>query len=1216
MRNVITGGVALVGLLIGSSGTSLAATFGSIVQVRGEVSDIAVDQTRGVVYAANLTANRIEVVSMSSLSLQTPIQVAQQPSAVALSPNGQYLVVGHYYFPDQPNQSPPIPPNPPCNPADPTFQVLTVIDLVNAGKQTGLDPGGACVMAVAFGNGPQALVVSTDGVRLLNPATGALQVLTLVDFQSKPLPVPWATFPASILSASAGVSGDGTVIYALVDEGGASWQPLTQYALGDKIIDPADHFQVVVQAGESGPLQPTWNDTGGYTFDGSVIWQDQGPVPSFLLQYTISTGKLVLLQDFSVPRLGPRVVSVNQNGSQFLAAWALFDTTLSPGSLVDFANFPYPPGVYDQGSIVYAPEATLACAAANVPTSGPCMFVYAQVAPGTIQATLGSPSSGTVAANTPLLSVADSDNLTIREIFQLSENLAGKSLVAGNPQAIYAVSNSGLTVFPIGSMQTVHRVKAVQPPWQPSTAYAVAGTVVDPAGHIQRVAVGGVSAASAPAWNDAGGTTTDGSVTWQDTGAGSPGATQDLVFNASICSQGAVTQYIQIVDPSGGQTDFTLSTTASGVTFSPASGTTPAIVAVTVNTTSFAAQNGTTAVPVQITSVSGVNVPAPVRLLINTRTPPQVGTIYEVPGTLVDVLADPGRQNIFYVIQQDQNMVLAFQVEGSSVNQIAAVRTGNTPVQMAITQDDHYLLVTNDNSQFASVFDLTPLSGSPLSPPTPSQPPILFPGGYYPRSIAVSNNAILATSRVGSPTSPQALPPPARVHRINFTNRTASPPASLGIYQNCTDSSCTDGSALAALSASPSGAVIFMPMADGTVALYEALADTFVASRHDLGAVSGAYAALSDNLFAVDVNILNEALVPIGQVNDASGLSSGVTAQYTGQNTGLFLSAPSLGSPGTIQQFDLTQLTAINSPLTAESPFLAGAFTTTPIGQVGQTILPFSRTLAPLPPPQSGAPSIVFLSTSGFTVLTGNYAVSNATPPVVTAVESAADGSSAVAPGGLIAIYGAGLSASNESAGQIPLPTTLGNTCASVNNESLPLFYVSPSQINAQLPFDASGSGSLIVSTSGASGGISSPFSFNIFSTAPTIFMSAGAGPLTGLPNIYRANDSNSLVTLSNPIRPNDTLTFFATGMGQTSNEPLTGYASPANPPAIVLDQPIVTLEGIQLNVTFAGLAPGEVGVYQINAVVPAGVPGGLQVPLTITQGGQSTSVMVRVVRP
>jgi uncharacterized protein (TIGR03437 family) len=48
--------------------------------------------------------------------------------------------------------------------------------------------------------------------------------------------------------------------------------------------------------------------------------------------------------------------------------------------------------------------------------------------------------------------------------------------------------------------------------------------------------------------------------------------------------------------------------------------------------------------------------------------------------------------------------------------------------------------------------------------------------------------------------------------------------------------------------------------------------------------------------------------------------------------------------------------------------------------------------------------------------------------------------------------------------------------------------------------------------------------------------------------------------------------------------------------------------------VTFAGLASGQIGVYQISVTVPSSVALGLSVPLTITQGGQSQTVNVRVV--
>jgi uncharacterized protein (TIGR03437 family) len=82
-----------------------------------------------------------------------------------------------------------------------------------------------------------------------------------------------------------------------------------------------------------------------------------------------------------------------------------------------------------------------------------------------------------------------------------------------------------------------------------------------------------------------------------------------------------------------------------------------------------------------------------------------------------------------------------------------------------------------------------------------------------------------------------------------------------------------------------------------------------------------------------------------------------------------------------------------------------------------------------------------------------------------------------------------------------------------------------------------------------------------------------------------------------------------------TSPEVPSGTPAPADPPASVVVAPVVTLGGVPLFVGFAGLTPGWVGVDQIDVVVPfKGIPTGFDIPLTITQGGFSISVLVRVV--
>jgi uncharacterized protein (TIGR03437 family) len=135
-----------------------------------------------------------------------------------------------------------------------------------------------------------------------------------------------------------------------------------------------------------------------------------------------------------------------------------------------------------------------------------------------------------------------------------------------------------------------------------------------------------------------------------------------------------------------------------------------------------------------------------------------------------------------------------------------------------------------------------------------------------------------------------------------------------------------------------------------------------------------------------------------------------------------------------------------------------------------------------------------------------------------------------------------------------------------------------------------------------------------VLPAAPSVFHSGTAGPNTGIPTIIRATNQE-LVTPSNPIHLDDRITIYLTGMGDTSPAVDSGTLAPVDPLSKAIIQPAVTLGGVTLPVEFAGLTPGLAGVYQINAVVPfKGVPTGFEIPLTINQGGQATTILVRVV--
>src|SRR5580704_14814439 len=107
--------LALTGAVLMAS-TMLGGTFGTVVSIGGEASDLALDEARGVLYIANFTANRIDVMSLATNTIQTSINVAAQPSSVSLSPDGHWLIVANYG-----NTSPTVSPQ----------NALTLIDLNN-----------------------------------------------------------------------------------------------------------------------------------------------------------------------------------------------------------------------------------------------------------------------------------------------------------------------------------------------------------------------------------------------------------------------------------------------------------------------------------------------------------------------------------------------------------------------------------------------------------------------------------------------------------------------------------------------------------------------------------------------------------------------------------------------------------------------------------------------------------------------------------------------------------------------------------------------------------------------------------------------------------------------------------------------------------------------------------------------------------------------------
>jgi len=215
----------------------------------------------------------------------------------------------------------------------------------------------------------------------------------------------------------------------------------------------------------------------------------------------------------------------------------------------------------------------------------------------------------------------------------------------------------------------------------------------------------------------------------------------------------------------------------------------------------------------------------------------------------------------------------------------------------------------------------------------------------------------------------------------------------------------------------------------------------------------------------------------------------------------------------------------------------------------------------------------------------------------------------AIAPGSIVSIFGANFSLGDAQDQEVPLPSSLLGTSVTFNGATVPLFYVSPGQINVQAPFDLPVGQVQIQVHRGNSA--SSPVTAPVLPFSPGIFI-VDYNANTGA--IVHTNDY-SVVTASNPAKPGDSLAMFATGLGPVSVPVTSGQAAPAVEPfANTTYAPTVMIGGVSVNPSFSGLAPGYVGLYQVNFIMPSGVAAG-NTTVRINSGGLSSNTATMAVR-
>lgn len=198
-----------------------------------------------------------------------------------------------------------------------------------------------------------------------------------------------------------------------------------------------------------------------------------------------------------------------------------------------------------------------------------------------------------------------------------------------------------------------------------------------------------------------------------------------------------------------------------------------------------------------------------------------------------------------------------------------------------------------------------------------------------------------------------------------------------------------------------------------------------------------------------------------------------------------------------------------------------------------------------------------------------------------------------LAPGGIISLFGSRLGSAEAVATRLPLDRDLSGVSVRIGRNAAPLYYVSPGQINAQVPYEIISTESVAVVVS-FGGRLTLPQTYLVAPVQPGLFR-AGA-------NAAILDGRSRLVTPENPARIADTLQIFATGLGITEPAVETGVGAPGS--SRVLLPVTVTIGGQEAAVVYQGLAPGFVGLYQVNVVVPAGVAPGDAVSVVLRQNG------------
>jgi uncharacterized protein (TIGR03437 family) len=218
---------------------------------------------------------------------------------------------------------------------------------------------------------------------------------------------------------------------------------------------------------------------------------------------------------------------------------------------------------------------------------------------------------------------------------------------------------------------------------------------------------------------------------------------------------------------------------------------------------------------------------------------------------------------------------------------------------------------------------------------------------------------------------------------------------------------------------------------------------------------------------------------------------------------------------------------------------------------------------------------------------------------------AAATPQNAVAPGSIVSIFGASLASDLATGPGSPMVQALGCVTVHAAGRLMPLFFVSPTQVNVQLPDDfAAGDNTVTVSCDGMAD-VQAPFT--VARNAPGLFQTA----VNDQNFAIAFHEDGSPVTSDAPAKKGELLTVYGTGFGPADQPRPMGFAVPASPVYHIVDPVTVQAGDVTMAADSAIAIAGKVGLDAVRFRLGDAVPSAANVSVHITVGGMDSNTVL-----